>query len=460
MKSKDSLIWLPVIYLAMIAILFAVSMPMPQDDLLRDIVAGDYGYNYANLYAFAPFMAKYNQYIAFDIFLHDLNQLVSKTIVAHIIQTMCYLLFIAPCLLIFMRTLKLSKDKYVWLTLLLIVLLNNFTMSRLVLARPEMIFTCWITWGLLAKIVNRNHYKFLWIVIGFCLIPTYWLAFFYTPAIFFIMNKKVNKIIISLMFVGANLLFWQYYSHNQWIHSFLDLPHLYHNRLAVVGENKSILIWFLTPITSISSVLYGYSYRHQINNILNELFVNRNYKIIKLKNINLKWIFNNSLTFTCAMLMLCFALLNMIRYSALISVLFCILLAIRIQKEIGPLPGYIKYITLCLAIFVPLNVDCYRTIPKFNLPANSVVLGTNQSNYYVPFYSPKIKIAPAMEIGANTKDVQLMMKSIDIEGTVSCAALQKYKFDFVVERNLTSIPSCLKIYQVQHGWRAWKVIYD
>lgn len=459
MKSKNSLIWLPVIYLAMIAIIFAINMPMPQDDLLRDIVAGDYGYDYANLYTFAPLMAKYNQYIAFDMLLHYLTQFMSRTNVAHTIQIACYMLFIIPSTLLFAKILKLSKDKYVLLTILLITLLNNFTMLRLVLARPEMIFTCWIVWGILIKITNNIRYKFIWLIIGFCLVPTYWLAFFYTPAIFFIMDKKRNKIIMSLFFICANCIFWQYYSHNIWFQSFLDLPTLYHNRIAVVGENKSIFMWFLTPITSITAVLYGYSYRNEINNILNELFIDRNYKILNIRSI-IKFIFNNDLTSICIMLILCFASLNMIRYSALISVLFCILCALRMQKEVKQLPGYVKYIALCLAIFMPLSVDCYTTIPKFNLPANSIVLGTNQSNYYVPFYSPEIKIAPAMEIGANTSDIQLIMKSIDIDGTVSCAELQRHKFNFVVERNLTTIPSCLKIYQIQHGWRAWKVIYD
>ena len=148
----------------------------------------------------------------------------------------------------------------------------------------------------------------------------------------------------------------------------------------------------------------------------------------------------------------------MIRYAAIISALFVFILAIEINRHDIKIPQLLRYAVLCLAIYLPMAVDNYRMIPKFTLPVNSIVLGTSQSNYYVPFYSPNIKIAPAMEIGANVQDIQIMMKSIDIDGSVSCTLLKKYHFDYLVERNLTQIPSCLKIYQIQKGWRAWRVI--
>ena len=149
----------------------------------------------------------------------------------------------------------------------------------------------------------------------------------------------------------------------------------------------------------------------------------------------------------------------MIRYAAILSALFVIIISYSIAKVRLRISPIHKYIVLCLCIYLPLGVENYKLIPKFVLPKNSIVLGTSQSNYYVPFYSPNLKIAPAMEIGANEQGVQQIMKSIEVEGSVSCTELKKYHFEFLVERSLTTISPCLQIYQIQKGWRAWKVIY-
>ncbi len=168
---------------------------------------------------------------------------------------------------------------------------------------------------------------------------------------------------------------------------------------------------------------------------------------------------SNSLLTITSLLFGYFIVFNMIRYAAILSALFVIIAAISIAKVRLRLPPIHKYIVLCLCIYLPLGVENYKFIPKFVLPQNSVVLGTSQSNYYVPFYSPNLKIAPAMEIGANEQGVQQILKDIDIKGSVSCSELKKYHFEFLVERGLTTVSPCLQIYQIQKGWRAWKVIY-
>lgn len=462
---KKYLSWLPISYLIWVFLVFLINLPMPQDDLLRDVVAGNYNYDYTQLYIHAPFMAQYNQYIAFDYVLHGMALILGNTITVHLVQSLLFILFMWPVYILFNNILQNNEHKELILTLLLIFVFNNFTMLRLTLGRPEMFFTCWLAWGLMIKTLSKPKLvKIYWFACGLLMIPTYWLAFFYVPIVFFIFNDKREKVIYLSIYILLIVGFWQLYSHFQWLSSIGDLAMLNKNRLAVVGENKSIVIMLLSPITLIPLLFYAYTYKQQMIKLQYYL----DWQKIRSQRISLQSIkthfkdalFSNHLLTCVLFLLVPYLMLDMIRYSALISLLVGVILANRANSIDIRFTPFAKYLILCLAIFIPLSVDCYRTIPKFTLPEQSVVLGTNQSNYFVPFYSKNIQIAPAMEIGANVKDIQIMMKSVDVDGTVSCELLRQYHFTYVVEKNLTTVPKCLQIYQVQKGWRAWRVIYD
>lgn len=459
MINKSNTIGLPILYLIIFAIVYAFNLPMPQDDLLRDIVASYYNYDYNQLYVYAPMLTKYNQYIAFDHLLHFMVQAFGGETTAHLIQIFCFIMFVLPSSLIFINILKKDKNCYLYLTFLLFLLLNDYSLLRITLARPEMIFTDWIMWGLWCKFTHKSFGKCLWLIIGITLIPGYWLAFFYLPAVFVVFDNRWVKIFNSLIFLIATILFWQIYSDNQWFTSIMELKKLNDNRLAIIGENKTIIKLLFTTITSTALIGYLYSFKLRsfaLYKLAKKTRFNLIFKFIKsIKNINC-----NSPTSSAIILLCCYLSINMIRYSSIVTALFCILVAIRLSELKLTLPPISRYITLVFAIFMPMTIDCYRTIPKFVLPAGSIVLATNLTNYFVPFYSPGVKVAPAMEVGANLQDIQKMMKSIDLNGTISCKQLRQYHFDYLVEKNLTTIPSCLKIYQIQKGWRAWKIIND
>lgn len=449
---------LPIAYLLMVCAVYAINLPMPQDDLLRDMVAVNYSYDYTKLYIHAPFLAQYNQYIMFDHILSFLSSILGNVATVHLIQVLCFIMFVTPSIMIYYRVLRKNPYCYFYITMILLVLLNNFTMLRIVLARPEMIFTCWVMWGLWLRIGNFSLTKLIWFAAGVLLIPTYWLAFFYVPSIFVVFVGWKRKLVMAVIYTLLVALFWQYYSHYQWVASILDLGKLNSNRLAAIGENKSIFIIFLNQVTAIAVVIYGYSYKNILMKIFEIKHINPKDIITRFRSIKLSQIKCNGITANLTFLLLTFFAINMIRYSAIISGIFCILLAYRLNELKIELHAIWRYIALCLAIFIPLTIDCYHSIPHFKLPDGTKILATSQSNYFVPFYSKGVQVAPAMEIGANNQDIQKMMRSIDIDGTISCDMLKKYQFDFLVERNLTQIPSCLKIYQIQKSWRAWKVV--
>lgn len=453
------------IYLLMIAMVYTINMPYPEDDLLRDIVAGDYGYNYANLYIHAPLMAKYNQYIFFDFILHHMSELVGRIATAHIIQIICMISYLIPLLIITFKTLKSRSDRYYLITLLLILALNNNALLRIVLGRPEMIYTSWILTGLLLK--ESKKLKIIWYLFGFLLIPCYWLSFLYVPAIFVVFDNRTNKILLSILFIVLTAIFWQWYSNYQWLSSIFELKLLLKNRVAEIGENKSIIILLFHPLTASAVVFYIYLIRDKLSTIISGFMSLNNISIKKVKP-NYSWlikkleelIFSNNQTLTTILLLIYFCSLHMIRYAAIITGLFVILFARELAKsyEFKINTNLSRIIVLILVIFMPLQVDCYTSIPSFNLPKNSIVLATNLTNYYAPFTSEsKIMVAPSMELGANSRDVQQMLEDIDLKGTIDCKELKKLGFTHLIEKNLKVIPKCLTIYQIQPGWRAWKV---
>lgn len=458
MKTENKIIL--TLYISMVFIIFALNLPLPQDDLMRDIVAGSYGYNYSNLYVYAPGLTNYNQYILFDIILHHLSLLTTRTITAHLTQLFCMIFFISPCIIILRRILKDSDDRYLFITILMMMILNNFTSLRYILSRPEMIFSCWVLWGLVLR--NSKVGRVFWFGVGGLLIPFYWLSFFYVPIVYFVFQNKTSKIIFTLLYLIMIAVFWQYYSNFQWFHSILGLSHLIQNRLAVVGENKTILIIALSPITSMALIFYVYLHRKLLNHLITNFSENYSDYFMHIKSLITfreiyALIFTNSELQIITLLLIYFVSMNMIRYSAIISALFVFIVAYTLNNHNFKVHQLFRYAVLCCAIYLPMSIDCYKLIPQFTLPADSIVLGTSQSNYYVPFYSPNLKIAPTMEIGANLKDIQIMMQSIDVNGTISCNMLKKYHFQYLVERNLTHIPDCLKIYQIQKGWRCWSI---
>ncbi|AUR52043.1 hypothetical protein [Aquella oligotrophica] len=468
-KTRDHYAIL-LIYLAMIILVFAINMPYPEDDLLRDIVAGDYGYNYANLYIHAPLMASYNQYIFFDIILHYMSHLIGRIATAHTFQIICMLGYLVPLLIMSYRLLKARNDRYYLMTLLMILALNNSALLRIVLARPEMLYSCWILIGLAVK--DYARLKLVWYMGGFLLIPCYWLSFLYVPAIFVVFNSRISKIILSLLFILATAIFWQWYSNYQWLPSIFELKLLLKNRIPQIGENKSIVLLLFHPLTACALVFYLYLIRDRIGQAISWL-MNFKYKPnvrTKLKygilvnhviNYMNRTLFSNSPTAIICLLLAYFTSLHMIRYAAIITGLFVILFVRELAKseQLQINTNLARSIVLMLVIFMPLQVDCYTSIPKFNLPANSIALTTNLANYFVPFTSTaKIKVAPCMEIGANDRQVQQMLEDIDVKGTLDCKQLKKFGFTHVVEKNLKVVPECLAIYQIQPGWRVWRVI--
>jgi hypothetical protein len=432
--------------------------PIPTDDLLRDIIAGDYKFDYNNLYIYAPLLAKYNQYIAFDKILYLLSQHIGKIWTIRVVQLFCISAYITPLVLIFNKLLSHRPDKDELVTFCLAYTLISSIMIRLTLGRPEVILAAWTLFGIACGLYNNKLAKCLWVILGIVLIPTYWLSLLYVPTTLVVFKEVRTKILMCAVFAVLNLFIWQALSGGQWIYSFELLNKSLINRLpdALVNENSTIAKAIITPQVGLILVLLSYKIQLYIKwlyiawcNDKKAIYV----ETVKMLHHKYIWLI---------ILCIWFCLANMIRY---IDVVMPILMIIFVDqyKDYKYTLGTViqKNFVFIIAIYLTISNQMSLTTspPKFNLPAGSRVLTSfDGANYYAPFFNKsKIYIAPSMEIGANEKGIQQLVVGIQKYKHLDCELLKRFNFQYIIEKDLNSKPSCLKLIDVQGAYRLWKM---
>ena len=433
----------------LILVIFCIRAPFPSDDLLRDVIIGKYGFNYSNLYIYAPRITPYNQYIGFDKILFMLVQHVGQIWTVRVVQVTCILGYIIALVLIFNKLLDSHPDKQELIVLLVTYTIIAPIMSRLILGRPEVIFTIWALFGVACGLYKNHIASIAWIFIGICLIPLYWLGFLYLPVTFLLFNKHYVKTMVFIIMMALYLFSWQILSNYEWLSSLLLWFHNIFDRIPEVTVNENNTIFSMVLIPQVGIVLFMLSYKFQKNFTINWRRCSF-MKVVKHK-------------YTC-LLLLCiwFCMPNMIRY---IDIVFPLIMVIAVDQFKGVKLSldkvvYKNFITI-ISVYLVIMAQSMPTIkpPKFNLPANAKVLASfDGANYYVPFFAKeKIQIAPSMEIGANEYEIQQLIVDIQKNNNVNCVSLKKYNFNYLVEKSLTSIPNCLRLVQVQGAYRLWKI---
>jgi len=106
------------------------------------------------------------------------------------------------------------------------------------------------------------------------------------------------------------------------------------------------------------------------------------------------------------------------------------------------------------------------TIHKFNpteyefieMPEDSFVLTT--SSYLMNSVvggSSRIHVVPSPNVGWNDKEIQQAIFQIINKGKFDCSLLDNYRFDYLVENNLTETPACAKLERIQKNIRIWRL---
>ena len=408
-----------------------MQLPAPSDDLLRHIPGAAYGYSHPAIYPHSSF-PDVNLYPTFEIAVGALTQVWGPIVTVQVVMGLAWAFaFLLAWGLVRESGATLSAGASVLLCLLFTTSLS----SRLFLGRPE-IFG--VLWALSALLCKRHWSLVLWVAGGALFSTSYWLFPLYLVTVLLLPFGRKTQFLVATLLGLFHVGFWSWHAGS--LTTYIDIIRLIpvwtEDRLMSVMETESIWQMFAQPSTLVLTLLglAGMS------------------KLPAERRL--------------ALCLVGFAVLmtNMVRYAAVIALLMFVaalplvpMLNELIRKHFIPallvlvLPtmtaGELKHAA------VPLS-----ELPAFSIPAGATVLtGFNTATFAVPFFNPgKVKVIPAMELGATEKPYQLAAKAVN-HGKLACSDIEGLTITHVVENSQRTMPACLKLAGVQGQWRLWEV---
>ena len=85
-----------------------------------------------------------------------------------------------------------------------------------------------------------------------------------------------------------------------------------------------------------------------------------------------------------------------------------------------------------------------------------VLLGQGDYRVLYNIAGNGIKFSPSMDIDFTNKDLISDMGNF-LKGDLSCDIFKRYKFNYVIEKNLLVKPECLELKEISGAYRLWKV---
>ena len=425
--AKDS--WLlPVIVFLIISISFYFHPPFAVDDLLRDVVAWKYGFNYQKMYPNSG-ICLYNQYIGFDFLAYFLSSFLKSIEVMHTIQLICGIFFSYAVFRICELGLKDHPDKITLSLTIFLIMLSSAVGSRLFLGRPELIFSAWLI------LAYQNRYPFVWAITGVLLSPFYWLAPFYLIGVLLLPVSLRKKLFIGFGIGLAQVLFWHLYSKGEWGPSIFLWKEFVSNRVTKVIESAPLYTLLTSKyFAALLGGIFYFSYDA----------IRKNFDVI--------------------LVILFFSIFNMARYIIVFFPLGIILLvngekfnAIRLSKD-----SRLGFFIFCLYLTLDFTARApqINALPQFNLDSKEYVLTPfAEATFALPFFGSGVRVSPSMELGASSKEIQQLSADLIYGRKPNCDILKKYSFTFLVEKELHEKADCLQLEQINGPWRLWKIKY-
>ncbi|MBC8738494.1 hypothetical protein F6X40_17105 [Paraburkholderia sp. UCT31] len=405
-----------------------ISPPGAADDLLRDIASGAYGFDYRKMYP-GTTLPNYDMYLGFDYALSALNSYIGPRATLHAVQAIAVASFLS--LFVFLcrqSSVKLRAEHYA----LLAVAFATPLSGRLFLGRPEIFLTAW---GLAAALATTPRRIALWVAGGLLCSTGYWLAALYFPFALLLRAGWKQKGAVLVLLFGFHLGYWHLISNGDYLSSLRLLSVWTANRLTTIQETQSFLQLLLNPYFAALSLLAAVSCAAR-------KLTGRDYAVFAL------------IAF--------FALSGMVRYVAVwVGLLLMLILPWLANQSVRPLAlraGLLVTPLFCAATAFS-QAASYGSLPAFQLPAGAYVLTSmDTATFAVPYFNAgRVQVAPSMELGANTHEVQALAAQLT-HGKLSCDQLRAQGFTHVVENHLTQIPACLRLIAIRRGWRAWQVV--
>ncbi len=441
----------------------------PPDDLLRNLVGWAYHFDYARAYWGSPGVTHIDEYFGFD-------QLASWCY-RHLGRQRAYIPFQAVALMGFSIVLPaaylrearrgrwgawaipmtLAATAMTWMTL-------GFS-QRIVSSRPEVFFTIW---SLSAVLVESSWATIAWAAVGLVLSPMYWLGFVYFPMAFLMRRSAKQRWAVFGVLMAAFFGFWLVHTHGGMVRDIVYLRGQVHNRVFGVGESRSILV-MATSMPGAGLLLFA---------ALSLQLLIRQATPWKLDGWRAWWsaVFAEQSPWMPGLLLLWFCLPDMIRYVDVVAPLLALLairwmsLAVFSHEGAGPRwPSWLgmgMLVSLAIALCALFGTFHPQKLNRIEIPGYTshtrVLTYFGSDTYQVLYANPGIQVAPAMELGMTTREVQHMSTEL-AKGTLSCQALHRHRVDWVVTEQADwklggAAQRCLSLYQIfPDGTSVWKV---
>ena len=428
MVWRECAIWIPAL---LVAAMLLAKAPMPRDDLLAivPIALGDFSHlNFIG--------SQWGSFGSPWIGLEWLTaQLVTisgdKDLAVRLLQSVCVAGTLALTTLA-VRSEMPSSRRYWLLGLVLVALmLRSGLPIRAVGARSEAFFGLLVLFAFVAR-------PWAWLAVGVVMAPLYWLAPIYAPAALLLKATLRVRLAIALSYVAFSAAIWIGFTEGHWVEWLGQTQQWVGNRIggaASITENAPVFQALGWPAVLLLCGLFG-------------LLAVRG--AVRRED----WPF--------AAVIVWFLLPDMIRYVPLVMVVLGVWVARLSERQ----PLRIDQHRAAAVIIAPLGAWYLLhganlgedEAPVFQIPASAAVFAEPAPSYLRLVYSSQgIRIAPSFEPGADVPELQEAALKIAADGEIPCVLLQRYGFEYLAEKSLRTIPSCLSLAQVSGHWRLWRI---
>jgi len=414
--------------------LFLARHPFPTDDLLRDLTAWAWHYDYRSVFWGSPRVPGYDQYVGFDHLGALAYRYLSPQWAPLLFQGVALVGFVLAFAAVLGKKLERHPLRWTLVSLGIAWALSTPVLIRIIAGRPEIFFTIWT---LFAFSASRRRF-WIWLLAGALLTPTYWLAGAYSAAFWVLPGRSIRfRFLGSFLFGLVTVGVWEYLSGGLWLPNFLHLSHMISYRVYGVAEDNGLSVLLQIPLVVLIPVAMALL----------------PWKLFRTKASTL-------------FLFLWFCIPWMVRYVDMLVPLGLLLLVEGLDPHWGSTWPENYRARLRLVIFfalfslpwavVPLSTPTLIRIPGNQAHPVRVLAPFGPKMYDTLYANPgTIRIAPAMDPGMTRRSLQYLVEHL---AQAPCVTLQDSRAQYLVTEQDLPKRACLRRLTVRNGWSLWQIL--